>query len=89
MTKAMPPIKEGSVCGQILEKPGRARFAVPAVKRMPKAQAATAGPQKNCSIQCHLLPHAQRPRVVLSWYLTSVVLLKLYIPWNILPGHIQ
>lgn len=47
----MPSIKEGGVCGQIMEKPGRSRFVVPAVKRMPKAQAATAGPEKNRSIQ--------------------------------------
>lgn len=60
-TEAVHSIKEGSVCGQTLEKPGRARFVVPAVKGMPKAQAATAGLEKNGSIQYHLLPRAQRP----------------------------
>lgn len=71
-TEAVLSVKEGSVCGQTLEKPGRARFVVPVVKGLPKAQAATAGPEKNRSIQYHLLPRAQRPRVGLSWYLTSV-----------------
>lgn len=56
--------EEGTEDRGTLEKKRRARFVVSAVKWMPKAQATTAGPVKNH----HMLPHAQGPPVVLSWY---------------------
>lgn len=47
----MPSVEEEGVWGETVEKPCRGTFVVPAVKRMPKAQAATAGTMKNHAIQ--------------------------------------
>lgn len=58
--------RSNAFCERIetLERQYRARFVVPAVKRMPKAQAATSGPVKNH----FMLPHAQGLPEVLFWY---------------------